>query len=127
MRTFAILATTFLLVASCAGRGRTVREITAIGAVARALDEADGLALIRYNPPQCACAPFEIRTAEGWVRADFTEADEEGDLDTLLARAESDGARGVSTEYQVPASLVTATTSFCQNRVPYASLRLKKE
>ncbi len=127
MRTFVILAATFLLVASCAGRGRTVREITAVDAVALALDEADGRALIRYNPPQCACAPFEIRTAEGWIRADFTEADEEDDLDTLLARAESDGALGVLTEYQVAASLVTTTTSFCQNRVPYASLRLEKE
>ncbi|MFH1532558.1 MAG: hypothetical protein ABIK09_17680 [Pseudomonadota bacterium] len=127
MRTPPIFAVILVLAGACAGGEGQLRRVTAVDAVSRALDEADGHVQVRYNPAQCACAPFEIRTSEGWVRADFAEAEEEQALDALVARAESDGSRGVLAEYPVLASLVTATPSFCQNRVPYASLRLEKE
>ncbi len=125
MRSLALVAL-LLLLGACSGGGRTLRQVTAIDAVTQALDAAEGRVQIRYNPAQCACAPFELRTAAGWVRADFTEADEDEALDALLARAEADRARGVLAEYRVLASLTTTTPSFCQNRVPYASLRLEK-
>ena len=120
MRTLALVALLLLLLGACSSGGRTIRQVTAIDAVSQALDAAEGRVQIRYNPAQCACAPFEIRTAAGWVRADFTEADEEDALD------EADSARGVLAEYRVLASLTTTTPSFCQNRVPYASLRLEQ-
>jgi hypothetical protein len=126
MRTLVPAALLLLLLGACSSGGRTIRQVIAIDAVTQALDAAEGRIQIRYNPAQCACAPFEVRTAGGWVRADFTEADEEEALDALLARAEADGARGVLAEYRVLASLTTTTPSFCQNRVPYASLRLEK-
>ena len=126
MRILTLLTLTVVLLGACASSVRTTRQVTAIDAVAVALDAAEGRIQIRYNPAQCACAPFEVRTAEGWVRGDFAEADEEEALDALLAQAESDSAQGKLTEYGVLASLVTTTPSYCQNRVPYASLRLEK-
>ena len=126
MRYLALLAIASVLLAGCSSTDRRLRQVTAVDAVAQALDAAEGRIQIRYNPAQCACAPFEIRTADGWVRGDFTETDEEEALDALLARAEADSARGVLAEYQVLASLATTTPSYCQNRVPYASLRLEK-
>ena len=126
MRILTLLTLTVVLLGACASSVRTTRQVTAIDALAVALDAAEGRIQIRYNPAQCACAPFEVRTAEGWVRGDFAEADEEEALDALLAQAESDSAQGKLTEYGVLASLVTTTPSYCQNRVPYASLRLEK-
>jgi len=112
---------------SCGGGGGQLRQVTAADAVARALEEAGGRVLVRYNPPQCECAPFELRTGEGWVRADFTEADDEEALDALVAQAEADGARGLQAEYRILASLASSAPSYCRNRVPYASLRLESE
>jgi hypothetical protein len=126
VRILTLLALTVVLLGACASSVRTTRQVTAVDAVAVALDAAEGRIQIRYNPAQCACAPFEVRTAEGWVRGDFAEADEEEALDALLAQAESDSAQGKLAEYGVLASLVTTTPSYCQNRVPYASLRLEK-
>jgi len=112
---------------ACGGHGRHLRHVTAADAAARALEKAEGRILVRYNPPQCECAPFELRTDEGWVRADFTEADDQEALDALVARAEADGARGLLAEYRVLASLVSSAPSYCRNRVPFASLRLETE
>ena len=127
MRTIAVLLLLLLVAVACGGRDRQLRRVTVVAAVSEALELADGQLRIRYNPPQCACAPFEIHTAQGWARADFTEADEEQDLDALLAKAEADGARGALAEYFVHASLVTSAPSYCQNRVPYVTLSLDKE
>ena len=127
MRTITIPLLLLLVVGSCGSRGRQIRRVTAVDAVSEALDLTDGQLRIRYNPPQCACAPFEIHTSRGWVRADFTEADEEQDLDALLAKAEADGARSALAEYTVHASLVTSAPSYCQNRVPYVTLSLEKD
>lgn len=126
MRTLSLLI--LLLVAvSCGASGRVQRQVTAVDAVAATLDETDGRVKVRYNPAQCACAPFEIRTSNAWVRVEFTEADEMEALDALITNAEADGAQGILGEYQVLVSLVTTTPSYCQNRVPYATLRLEKE
>ena len=89
MRTITIPLLLLLVAGSCGSGGRQIRRVTAVDAVSEALDLTDGQLRIRYNPPQCACAPFEIHTAQGWVRANFTEADEEQDLDALLAKAEA--------------------------------------
>ena len=127
MRHLALLVPLLAFAVGCGGGDRQLRRITVVDAVARTLDTTEGRVQVRYNPAQCACAPFEVRTAEGWVRGDFAEADEEEALDALLAQAESDSAQGKLTEYGVLASLVTTTPSYCQNRVPYASLRLETE
>ena len=127
MRHLALLVPLLAFAVGCGGGDRQLRRITVVDAVARTLDTTEGRVQVRYNPAQCACAPFEVHTEDGWVRAAFSEADEEQDLDALLAKAESDDARGILAEYPVAASLVTTAPSFCQNRVPYASLRLETE
>jgi hypothetical protein len=127
MRSLVILVVFSLLVGGCSGGDHKIRQVTAVDAARAALEAAEGGVSIRYNPAQCACAPFELSTAEGWIRVDFIEADDEERLDAFVARAESDVAKGILTEYRVSVSLANTDPAYCQNRVPYASLRLESD
>jgi len=123
MRRGLVVLSCALLLASCGGGG-VQRRVTAVDAVREALDAGEGRVALRYNPAQCACAAFEVRTATGWVRAELAESDDEGARDALLARAETDAAGSAVVEYDVRAALASSDPTYCPNRVPCVLLRL---
>ena len=75
--------------------------------------------VLRYNPCQCACPPFEVKMGPRWVRGTLEELDEsDSPAAVLLARAKLDQTSGLLDDYSVTGTVVVSDKR-CDTDVVY--------
>ena len=75
--------------------------------------------VLRYNPCQCACSPFEVQLGGRWVRAELDDLqDPESPAARLLVQAQMDHDSGLRSEYPTPGT-VRLSEERCDGGVAY--------
>ena len=75
--------------------------------------------VLRYNPCQCACPPFEVKMGSRWVRGTLDDLDEpDSSAASLLARAKLDHTSALFHEYPVTGTVVVSDKR-CDTDVVY--------
>jgi len=75
--------------------------------------------VLRYNPCQCACPPFEVKMGPRWVRGTLDELDEsDSSAASLLSRAKLDHTSALLNEYSVTGT-VSVSEKRCDTDVVY--------
>lgn len=72
-------------------------------ALALAAERPDELLVLRYNPVECDCPPWELQVGARWVRASVHGSSDEGEsaFGAIEARGRRDLARGTDAVYRV--------------------------
>ncbi len=80
---------------------------------------------VRYNPVDCDCPPFEVKSSRGWVRIQFGERqDLPEEVLPLLEDARKDLANGELSTFSRRLDLDSSTPRFCANGTPYFRVEL---
>ena len=82
--------------------------------------------ILRYNPCQCACPPFEVQLGGRWVRAELEDLDDpQSAAVRLIGRARTDHNSGLFSEYSTPGSVKIANRR-CDVGVVYAVVSVEE-
>jgi hypothetical protein len=84
--------------------------------------EAPGGAVVRYNPVDCGCPHFELRTDGRWVRARILEDPDNPLVDGLIKAGEDLDAGGKPALFRLPVELAGKTVFHCASGVPFVEL-----
>ncbi len=123
-RLFCSAIATTLVLASCSQPDARQSQLSALAKELSQQFEL-GPTPLRYNPVDCDCPPFEVKSSKGWIRVRFSDSQQVPDeLLPLLEVAKEDLAQGGLSIYPRTLDLDSSTPRFCANGTPYFSVEL---
>jgi hypothetical protein len=108
-----------ILVAACAAPQD--RTPSLLAEVLPALETQEG-SLVRYNPVDCGCPHFELRTQGRWIRIRILEDPDRPLVDRLIKAGEELSAVGRPALFRLPLELASKSVFRCASGVPFLEL-----
>jgi len=114
-----VVAAALILLCSCSGvEDPHAVRLKQLSALVNETIEA-GIVVLRYNPADCSCPPFEMKTGDAWTRVELSSGSDPALLQAFVEKCAAELAAGQTPTHRATVSLESGRPEFTPNGTPF--------